>query len=198
MSSPRGRRQFLALSAALLCGACGFRPLYGDRDRGGDGSQAALETVRIAPIEERTGQQLYNALRDRLNLYGKPAVPVYVLEVKLKENRDSVFIRQDETASRRNLTVIASYTLRRSEDNKVMLRGQSQSTSSFDILNVEVQFATVVSEEDALRRTTHDLADTIATRLAVYFAQPSPPPSDKENEDADKEEETPEPFTVVQ
>ena len=167
------RRRVLVAGAALLCGACGFRPLYGARARGGDGSQDALESIRIEPIEDRTGQYVYNYLRDRLNPLGKPAVPQYVLSVELKERRDSVFIRQDETASRQNLTLLAKYTLRRSSDNEVVLKGESRSMSSFDILAVDVQFATVVSEEDALRRTAQDLGETIATRLAVHFAQPA-------------------------
>ncbi len=167
------RRHVLVVGAALICGACGFRPLYGKRELGGDGSQAALESIRIEPIENRTGQFLYNYLRDRLNPRGKPAAPRYILSVDLRENQDSVFIRQDETASRRNLILRAKYVLRRTEDNEIVLQGESRSMSSFDVLAVDVQFATVVSEEDALRRTAQDLSETIATRLAVHFAQPT-------------------------
>ncbi|MGH8204745.1 MAG: LPS assembly lipoprotein LptE, partial [Steroidobacteraceae bacterium] len=102
-----------------------------------------------------------------------PAVPLYVLSVELNEARESVFLRQDETASRQNLTLRAKYELRRAADNEVVLRGESRSVSSFDILSVDVQFATVVTEEDALRRTAQDLGETIATRLAVHLAQPA-------------------------
>lgn len=169
----RSRRQVVVAAGALLCGACGFRPLYGAAERGGDGSQAQLETVRIEPIANRTGQYLYNDLRDRLNPRGRPAAPRYVLSVELEEDRESLFFRQDETASRANLTLRARYVLRRVEDNAVVLRGESRSTSSFDVLATNVQFATVVSEEDARRRTARDLSETIATRLAVHFAEPA-------------------------
>lgn len=159
----------LILAVGLLTSACGFRPLYGDRGVAGPGAQASLETIRIEPIADRTGQQLYNFLRDRLNPRGKPGAPQYLLSVKVDEDKGTLFIREDETASRANLTLRAKFALRRADTGKEVLDGVSRSTSSFDILSDE--FATIASEEDARRRSARELSEEIRTRLAIYFSK---------------------------
>src|SRR3990170_4951749 len=100
----------VALVALLIVSACGFRPLYG----GGEGAGAVrteLAAIRIRPIADRTGQLLYNELRDRLNPGGQPADPRYVLTVELQGASEAVALRGDETPTRTNLTLTASYTL---------------------------------------------------------------------------------------
>jgi len=158
--------------AALLLatGACGFQPLYGTHGVDQPGAQAQLETVRIEPIADRTGQQLYNSLRDELNPRGKPSAPVYFLSVELDEEKDTLFIRRDETSSRANLTLKAKFSLRRADTGEPVLEGTSRSVSSYDILNDE--FATVASEQDARYRSARELSDDIRTRLAIYFSKP--------------------------
>ena len=157
------------LIAALIASGCGFQPLYGVGGVAGTGAQAQLETVRIEPIGDRTGQQLYNFLRDRLNPRGRPARPQYLLSVILHEEEDTLFVREDETASRTNLTVRARFALTRVDTGEPVLEGESRSTSSFDILTDS--FATIVSEEDARRRSAHELSEEIRTRLAIYFSK---------------------------
>jgi len=39
--------------------------------------------IHIEAIPDRTGQQMYNMLRERLNPYGKPEQPKYALSVAL-------------------------------------------------------------------------------------------------------------------
>lgn len=157
----------LALGLSLpALSACGFKPLYGERAVG-QSAQAALETVRIVPIAERTGQLLYNRLRDRVNPRGKPAEPLYYLEVRLTERLDQVLLATDETATRVNLTVSANYDLKQASDAAVIFTGQSRSIVSYDIISS--QFATFAAERDARERAAGDLSEQIATRLAVYF-----------------------------
>ena len=157
------------LLAGLLASGCGYQPLYGVQGAAGTGPQAQLETVRIEPIADRTGQQIYNFLRDGLNPLGRPASAQYLLSVVLHENEDTLFIREDQTASRANLTLRARFALRRADTGEAVLQGETRSTSSFDILTDP--FATIVSEEDARRRSARELSDEIRTRLAIYFAK---------------------------
>jgi len=156
--------------ALLLVSACGFHPLYG----GGEGVGAVrteLAAIRIRPIADRTGQLLYDELRDRLNPGGEPAAPRYVLAVELQEASESLALRSDETATRTNLTLRASFTLSDAATAAVVTRGKSRSTISYDILRSE--FASIASASDARARGVGDLADDIRTRLAVFLSQPA-------------------------
>jgi LPS-assembly lipoprotein len=172
--SMRTRRQWL--SAVLLLGlaACGFQPLYGQRGVSGGSAADELAAIRIAPIADRTGQMLYNELRDRLNPSGKPADPRYTLSVSVSETVAELAFRGDETATRANLTLLASYVLQRtvsessSGNDEVVTSGRARITTGYDIL--ESQFATVVSVEDARARSVKALSEDIQARLAVALS----------------------------
>ena len=155
----------LLLCLALALAGCGYHPLYGQR--GADNASAAdeLALIHIEAIPDRTGQQMYNMLRERLNPYGKPEEPKYALSVALTETRENLFLEKDETATRANLTLKASFILRRVDDGTVVVTGFSRAISSYDIL--ASQFASVVSQEDARERGARAISDDIRTRLAL-------------------------------
>ncbi len=160
--------------AVLVClllalAACGYRPLYGERGPDNVSVADELALVRIESIPDRIGQQMYNMLRERLNPYGKPADPKYVLSVTLLETRERLFLEKDETATRTNLTLKANFVLRRVSDGEVVATGLSRTVSSYDILSS--QFASVVSEEDARVRGARALSDDIRTRLALALSE---------------------------
>ena len=158
---------FILIGAALLSG-CGFKPLY---YRGGAETSEVVDklgTIYIYPLEDRTGQQMHNLLRDRLNPRGQPTGATYGLKVTLTETLLALSIRQDATATRNNLTVKATYTLYDLDSGKTLYSGSSRSTNSYDIL--ENQFATSVAEADARKRSLRVLSDAVKTRLAVYFS----------------------------
>lgn len=158
----------LALISGLALNACGFRPLYGESAQGAS-SFDRLETVQIAALPDRTGQQLHNLLRDRINPRGQPNAPEYVLRVFLSEQTEALAIDQDETATRANLRLSASFTLTRLEGEEVVFTGLSNSINSYNI--VDSQFATFVSERDARERALRELSEDIRLRLATYFAR---------------------------
>lgn len=163
-----------AIAIVLVCAllaACGFEPVYARRAGGGSEQLAA---VHIEPIEDRMGQQLYNALRDRMNPQGVPQRPAYRLVVKLEELRQEVATRADEFASRANLTMIARYTLSRTSDGANLYVGQQQITSSYNILRSEAMFSNLTSENEARVRASNELAQVMTSRLAVALA-PQPP-----------------------
>jgi LPS-assembly lipoprotein len=153
----------------LALAACGYRPLYGERGPDNVSVADELALVRIESIPDRIGQQMYNMLRERLNPYGKPADPKYVLSVTLLERREQLFLEKDETATRANLTLRANFVLRRVSDGEIVATGLSRAVSSYDILSS--QFASVVSEEDARVRGARALSDDIRTRLALALSE---------------------------
>ena len=176
MSSSRpGRRARHArawVAAAVLAVAsltgCGFQPLYGPAQDNETSPPDSLAATRIQPLKGRTGQQLHNLLRDRLNPAGQPGKPAYSLEIQLRKTTKELGIRKDETATRANLTMTANFKLRDFESRTVLLNGRSVSVNSYNIL--DALYATTVAEDDAVKRGLRELADDIRLRLALYFA----------------------------
>jgi len=163
--------RFVLLGALFVPAACGFQPLYGEQQvaTGGLDPVEYLAAIRVAPMPDRPGQQMHNLLRDRLNPRGQPIRPRYLLVVELGEARENLGIRVDETATRANLTVIARFALRDAGTGDVLYRSDARSTNSFNILSS--QFATDVAENDARERGLREVADSIRTRLGIYFSR---------------------------
>lgn len=143
--------RLVVLCLCVLLAGCGYRPLYGKHGPENASVVDELTLVRIESIPDRIGRQIYNMLRERLNPYSQPERPRYVLRVELTESRGRLFLEEDETATRADVTLKANFVLTRLEDSAIVARGSSRSVSSYDILSS--QFASVVSQEDARLRT---------------------------------------------
>ncbi len=158
----------LLVGVALALSACGFTPLYGGVDGQAMSPVDHMAAIRISPLPDRTGQQMHNLLRDRLNPTGQPRQPVYSLRLRLSESRQDLGIRKDETATRANLNLSVQFTLNAAQTGDLLYRGSVNSASSFNILTSP--FATGFSEADARARALRELADSIRTRLGIYFS----------------------------
>jgi len=167
MWSPKvTRRTFLVGSLASLAG-CGFQPLYGDRDYGAAGGED-LAAVKVNTIPDRSGQILHNYLLDRINPHGRPATPLYALDIQLTEQKSNVGIIKDSTATLAQLGNTASYTLYDLKKRAPAQSGRSRSFTSYTI--GQSQFATLAAEKDARERTLREIADDITTKVAVFLA----------------------------
>ena len=161
----------LGLCATAVAG-CGFRPLYGPQSAAA--TQSEMGRVKIDLIEDRIGQQLHNALLDRVTPHGQPQAPDFVLSIEIEETLQELGLRRDETATRANLNVSAAFVLRSNkalDGKKILLSGQSRSVNSYNI--VDSDFATLVAERDARNRAVAIIADDISTRLAIFFSSRS-------------------------
>ena len=103
-------RTIAFLAVLGLLGACGFRPLYGDRTAAG-GAPSELASIKIAAIPDRIGQQLHNYLLTALNPRGQPRRPRYILHTRINESISSLAVRKSAFATRANLAVTAHYNL---------------------------------------------------------------------------------------
>jgi len=160
------RRQLLAMGALLALSACGFQPLYAERNGGSVNDD--LQTVRIAPLPQRSGQILHNYLRDDINPQGQPDQPIYELRIGLAETSEDSGIRRDETASREIITMRAAFELVELGGDGVVFQGQARSSTAYNIL--DDRFASIVSEQDARDRALRELSADIKLRLAAYFS----------------------------
>jgi len=161
----------LWLGSALLLAGCGFHPLYADHAR--SGFDADLASIKVSSIADRQGQVLAIALRDGLNPRGARVETRYTLDVKVTSGVEDLGLRPDGTASRREVTMTAKFTLKDAkkpnDDKAIVLQGTTHSVSSFDVL--ADNYATVVAEHSAEERTVQDIGDDILTRLQLYVSK---------------------------
>jgi len=162
------RRLLLAGAAALTLSACGFQPLYGNSEQFGPVA-GELALIDVGVIANRSGQLLRTFLIQRLNPDGRPANPAYTLEVGLDETIRNLGIQRDDTATRSNLTIVATYTLTSAADGQAVYLNTAQVVTSFNIL--DDQYATVVAERSAQEGALRELSDRIRTDLSLFFAR---------------------------
>lgn len=161
-----GARQTLAIAVLVAMTACGFQPLYGERTDGRDVTREIAQ-IAIDPIPDRLGQRVRNHLIDALNAGGQPSAPSFRLAVALTQRKEGVAFQSDEQATRFNVTLEATFALRRAADDVVVTRGAARSVTAFNI--VQSEFANITAENDAGRRAARQVADSIALRLGVFF-----------------------------
>ncbi|BAE48832.1 LPS assembly lipoprotein LptE [Paramagnetospirillum magneticum] len=168
----------LLLFAVLVLGpvGCGFRPMYGTPSGAASGVDADLATVRIEPIKDRTGQQLRNALLQRLSPRGEAADYAYSLQIKLTETVNNLGFRKDTFATVANMSITAQVQL--SKNGGGLILGDNVTTTVyFDYLGP--RYASVATERDAEERTLSQLADDIRNRVALAIQRYQANPNDE-------------------
>jgi LPS-assembly lipoprotein len=165
-SRSRVRGGFPALAlAAMLLGACGFRPMHAAYRDGIVDQQ--LAQVYVASIPDRVGQMVRNDLIDLLNPEGQPADNRYRLEVELTATRPSTVLSTQELASRRNYTLTANYRLTSADGKTELMKRRHRAVTSFDI--VESEFATLAAEDYAQKLAAKQVAEAIQRQVTLYF-----------------------------
>jgi LPS-assembly lipoprotein len=152
----------LALAMMLAVGACGLQPMYA----GGSSGQIAdsLSTIQVAPIPERAGWLVRNALVDRLG--GESGNPAFRLEVDLDDNLIAFGIRGDSTTTRERRILRARYRLVEIGTGEIVLDATAGSDAGIDVVSSE--YATVAAEQTAQERLATMIADQMVSRIAVY------------------------------
>lgn len=155
-----------ALLALALLGACGFQPMYATPSSG-QSLDSSFGAIEIAPIPERIGQMVHNHLLDRINPYGAPDAPDYLLRVALEETIEGFGFRSDEAITRESFTLEGDIQLLDAETGNVVLEETLRSVHTYDI--VQSDFANYSAREDAKARTAEELSSQITIRLALYL-----------------------------
>jgi LPS-assembly lipoprotein len=164
------RSRFAAgMAILLLLSGCGFQPVYGTRNATtGNEASAELTKVRIGNIPDRSGQYLRNSLIDRMQPHGQEKELAYRLDIVLSETLVNFGIQRDATATRGQLRLASTYSLK-DTSGKVLLTETIRASPAFNIL--ESEFGTVLSSDDARERGLRQMADEITMRLSLYFRQ---------------------------
>lgn len=155
---------------ALGPAGCGFRPLYGKPDPAASASPAAAELalVRVEGIADRTGQQLRNALVQRLSPGGEPASARYTLEVTVNQTMEGLAATRDGNATLGRMRLDTSYRLKDAEGTRTVTSGSARALATFRMLGP--RYGTMAVERDAEERALSELAEDIRSQLAVFFA----------------------------
>lgn len=155
-------RILFALLALLATTACGLSPMYA----GGSTSAVAqgLAAVDIPPIPGRSGWLVKNALEERLGAAGQ-ATPSYRLDVRLDDRLDALGVLGDDTVTRQRRILRARYQLVDLASGTIVLDATAGSDAGIDVVSSE--YATIAAEQTALENLAREVADRMATRIAL-------------------------------
>jgi LPS-assembly lipoprotein len=130
----------------------------------------SLSAVQVAPIPERAGWLVRNALVDRLG--GEPVSAAYRLDVELDDDLTGFGIRGDSSVSRERRTLRARYRLVKLSTGEVVLDATAGSDAGIDVVSSE--YATVAAEQTAQERLSQVVADQMVARLALFMRNRAP------------------------
>ena len=158
----------LLLAALGLLAACGFSPVYADKDHRDNVALAAFDQVEIDNIPDRDGQRLRNLLLDRMYRDGRPGNARYTLEIKeLIERRFDLDVTKSADSTRGQLRLATTLRLVDKQTGQRVLERELLSITSYNILGSE--FTNRVAEDNARQNALEDLARQVETQLSLYF-----------------------------
>lgn len=152
-----------AAVAASLAG-CGLAPLYGEHK----GVRSTLARVEVAPVADRAGQLLRNALLLALPPRRASEAPSYRLRLTLGETRQRLGVEEHAAATRANLILAARFVLEDAAGGAALLSGRLESIASYNI--VASPYGALAAERNARARATSRLADAVVARIAAWMA----------------------------
>lgn len=159
-------RGVLALAALCALGACGLQPMYG----GGASNAIAqgLAAVDVPPIPGRDGWLVRNALQDRLGVAGE-ASPRFRLDVRLDDSLEALGVLNDDTISRERRILRSRYQLVDLSTGEILLDATAGSDAGIDVVSSE--YATIAAEQTALENLAKEVADRMATQVALTLRE---------------------------
>ncbi|MGV6802056.1 MAG: LPS assembly lipoprotein LptE [bacterium] len=146
----------------LMLSACGFTPIYAERDSGVLSGMAAIELHPVL-TPEKASFIFQSEMTDRLQATGTPR---FDLEVELKERRVSLAVTRSEDTIRYSYELTAKYKITDRITGQTY-NNEKSAASSYGI--VSSQYASLIGEEDAIRKATLSLIDQIELDLILYM-----------------------------
>tara|TARA_Y100000588_G_C13643837_1_gene664927 strand:- start:68 stop:595 length:528 start_codon:yes stop_codon:yes gene_type:complete len=155
---------FLLFSVTVVSG-CGFTPIY--KNNADYSIQEQLNVITIDPISGLPGLHLRNHLISRIHPKGTTDSPLYKLSVQLTSSVEPLLIQLDNTATRKNIKIVAKFLLTDLSQNNVIFGNSVSSVGSFNV--VESDFATITAEKNTMKRVSKEIANKIFDSLVIYF-----------------------------
>ncbi len=164
------RRGLLTIGAGALLSACGFQPVYMPTASGKAGvAQRELAAIHVNLMPDRPGQELRQALQDRLEMGSDGVAQRYDLTVGFGVSGEGIAIEENDISTRVRMIGSANWTLTAQDSGRTKL--SSGYAKAVDALNIfDGQYFAAGMESDAVtKRLAETLADQITVQLAAYF-----------------------------
>ncbi|MGB3711587.1 MAG: LPS assembly lipoprotein LptE [Erythrobacter sp.] len=163
-------RAIILLAACATLLSCGLQPMYA----GGSNAAIAqgLASVAVPAIPGRDGWLVRNALQDRLGIAtaGRSDAPTnYRLDVRLDDALEALGVLGDDTITRERRILRARYQLVDVTTGEILLDATSGYDAGIDVVSSE--YATIAAEQRALENLAKEVADRIATRVALTLRE---------------------------
>jgi len=155
----RGAAAFAALTvlgASLAVSACGFTPIYAEPAMG-----SSLRRIAVSTQDDRLGYRLREQLEDAL-AWDRSATPLYRLTTQVEQNRRSLGRRIDDTATRYELTVKATWTLTPAAGGTPVTGVETVTTT---YASADQPYAAIAAQQDGEERAASELARLIRLDL---------------------------------
>ncbi len=151
----------------IFLSSCGFSPLYMVNDKTG---LLETEQIDVAPIPEYNGYVLKQGLDNAFNPKQVRVPKKYILKVQLKNPRlSSQSIQGDNFASRKKVSLTASYQLIDKETKKELLTSSTTALGAFNVFYEP--YTTYQAEKRQIEDLVQILVTNISTRVAAYLKQ---------------------------
>jgi len=132
-------------------------------------AQRELASIFVAIIPDRPGQQLRQALQQRLEGTGADPKPLYTLNVNYWIAGEGLAVQPDTSTTRIRLFGNANWTLiGRDPSQTVVTTGHARAEDAVNVINTQY-FSADLQTEASDRYLAEALADQITTRLAIFF-----------------------------
>ncbi len=146
----------LALLSVLALSACGFTPMYAE-----PGVGSPLRRIAVTAQDDRLGYRLREQLEDAL-AWDRSAAPLYRLTTRVEQDRRPLGRRIDDTATRYELTVKATWTL-------TPIAGGAPTTGVETVTTTyaadDQPYAAIAAQQDGEERAAAELARLIRLDL---------------------------------
>ncbi len=156
------------ISVAIVSG-CGFTPIY--KNKTSYPIQNQFNFLTIDPIPGIPGLHLRNHLLNKIHPKGTAEPPLYRLSVQLSSRIEPLLIQLDNTATRKNVKMVAKFVLTDISKNNTLFSSSVRSVGSFNV--VESDFAAITAEKNTMKRVSQETANKIFDSLVVYFVAKS-------------------------
>jgi|CXWL01.1.fsa_nt_gi LPS-assembly lipoprotein len=153
----------LIAALTLLVAACGFQPMYATSANGGP----AIGPVQISQIDGKAGHVLKTELERILAVENNGAPPA-TLEIALLEQVTALGLRRDESATRGEIRLTATYTLTPASGGEA-IRGTLYTVVNYEIPTAA--FGEIAAQDDARERAAESMAQRFRAELALRMAQ---------------------------
>ena len=156
----------IALLLVVPLGACGFSPLYAERD--GVVVTDELSQLDVSAPDNELGREIKYSLLDLFSSTGNPPPNApYLLEIAPVLYSEDVITERDADVTRKNLALLVPFRLVKADTKETLLRSTSRSRSSYN--RVQSEYANIVADKDTRERIARAAANDIRLQLSIYF-----------------------------